>query len=314
MRIPRILLLATSVSACGGGEPITLGLEEPLRVSGAQFVAGDLPGRKPLTAEQLTAGTQPKKPFPTSPEVAGRILTIHETGFVVNGRASTDSHALGFQLEGFGSGYWLLPAGAPDPANNGELSYRATLSFGSSLEPGLQTLRVAAIDGEGRSGTQREVELCFRSPVQDNLNACDPHIEPPALVVSLAWSNNADLDLRVIAADGSSITQSQVNGEAGTLGGALERDANSGCVLSGDPRENIVWQEQPKPGLYFVYVNLSDTCGEGTTTFSVSTHVAEEDGEEFRQVETFRVPGQVTPLHANGGRELGQFITEFRVN
>lgn len=313
--IPMALGLAAAATTACGGQVDTNGLEEPIRVIGAQFRPGDLPGRRPLTAEQLMAGEQPRAPYPTPPESAGRIIVPSESGFVISGRATPDTYSIGFKLEDQGTGYWILPAGSPDPTNNDELLWRATLDFGPLLQPGLQRLLVAAIDEDGSSGTQRDVELCVRSAVTDNLNSCSPTREPPALVVSLGWGNRADLDLRIVASDGTVLSNAYPTGSGDAPSGGLhEYDANASCVASSTPRENIVWQTKPSPGLYFVYVNLQDACGEKAAPFVVSTHVARRSGEEFRQVETFRIASEMIQQQANGGSQLGLFVTEFEVN
>lgn len=264
-----------------GGEPLGNGLEEPFRVEDAQFRDGPLPGLPPLTAADLGAGAQPVPPYPTPPEVAGRLVSPLDVGFNVSGRASTDTYAVGFQLAGLGSGYWLIPVGAPDPANADELSWRAALDFGASLPPGLSRLLVAAFDAGGASGTQRELELCARAPTADNLNVCDPTSAPPALVVSLSWDNDADLDLEIRAPDGSVVDRANTRGSGpGVAGAQLERDANAGCRPSGAPRENVVWQEAPAPGRYQVYVNLHDACGQTAASFQVSTHDRTTRGTE----------------------------------
>lgn len=311
MRRDGLSALLVGLLACGG-EPITIGLEEPVRVEGSQFRAGILPGALPLTAAELGAGAQPTPPFSTPPEVAGRIVSPREVGFVVSGRATTDTYAVGFQLVGLGSGHWIMPVGAPDPINNGELTWRASLDFGASLPPGLHGLRVAALDGEGRAGTQRELELCVRAPTSDNLNACDPSIEPPALVVSLAWESSADLDLGIVSPDGAHIERGSTRGIAG---GQLERDANSGCIASGAARENVVFQDSPPPGVYQVFVNLHDPCGDPSATFELATYEREElEAGNYRQVETFRTAGVAVSLQANGGRERGLLVTEVHVD
>lgn len=300
-----------------GGEPLTSGLEEPLRVENAQFEGGVLPGLPPLTVADLGAGAQPVAPYPTPPEVAGRVVSPMDVGFNVSGRASTDSYAVGFQLEGLGSGYWLLPVGAPDPTNADELTWRAALDFGATLPPGLSRLLIAAFGVDGASGTQRELELCVRSPTADNLNVCDPSSAPPALVVSLSWDNDADLDLEIVASDGSVVDRANTRGSGpGVTGAQLERDANSGCRPSGAPRENIVWQEAPAPGRYQVYVNLHDACGEAAAAFQLSTHESAPGAvpEEFQQLETARTSGTLQRLSANGGAARGLWVTELVID
>jgi hypothetical protein len=312
----RCFSLVLAALACGG-EPLTSGLEEPLRVEEAQFQGGVLPGSPPLTAADLSAGAQPVAPYPTPPEVVGRVVSPMDVGFNVSGRASTDTYAVGFQLAGLGSGYWLIPAGAPDPTNAGELTWRAAIDFGASLPAGLQRLLVAAFDAAGASGTQREIELCVRAPTADNLNVCDATSAPPALVVSLSWDNDADLDLEIAAPDGSFVDRANVRGSGpGSAGAQLERDANAGCRASGAPRENVVWQEAPAPGRYQVYVNLHDACGADAASFQLSTHErAAGDAEgEYRQIETSRSTGTLLSLTANGGARRGLWITEIVID
>ncbi len=313
MRARAALVLFGGLGLACAGESLTTGLEEPIRVEGAQFHEGPLPGLPPLSAAELSAGAQPEPPFPTPPEVAGRILNPLEVGFVVAGRASTDTHAIGFQLEGLGSGYWLIPVGAPDPINSGELTWRVLIDLGANVPAGLSNLRVAAIDGAGSSGTQRALELCVRAPSADNLNACDPTIAPPASVLSLSWDGPADLDLSVLAADGTSVDRHTPRPTSGGVRGAqLERDANRSCVAHGMPRENVLWQDPPEPGVYAVYVNLNDACGERSVGFELTAHVREplETDGEFTQVESFETSGVLSALQANGGTDRGLRIGE----
>jgi len=310
--------VCAAVLALGcGGDSLTIGLEEPLRVEGAQFRDGPLPGLPPLTVAELNAGAQPVPPFPTPPEVSGRIVSPSDVAYNVSGRASPDSYAVGFALEGLGSGYWTIPVSAPDPSNNDELTWRAAMDFGPNVPPGLNRLLVAAFDGERRAGTQRELELCVRAPTADNLNVCDPTLEPPALVVSLGWDNGADLDIEIIAPDGSFVDRANTRGNgAGTQGAQLERDANAQCQPSGVPRENVIWAAPPPPGRYLIYVNLFDACGESGAAFSVSAHESTtgDVAGEFRQVETFRAASSVAGLLANGGAARGLFVAELLID
>lgn len=302
------LVVAVGLCACSG-EPVSSGLEEPIRVLGGQFRQGALPGHSPLTVDEIKAGKQPKKPYSTPVDVAGSILSENEIGFSVGGRASTDSYSVALQLKDAGSGYWVLPVGSPDPANGGELSWRTSLDLGP-VEPGMHDLMIAAIDGQGRSGTQRAFEFCVRSEIEDNLNACVPTREPPGLVVSLGWNNKADLDLLVLDEAGNRISANSVQSADA---GRLERDANANCRSEGTPRENVVWDKKPKAGLYYIYVNLSDPCSESSAAFTVSTHVSKSaGGGEFKQVETYNTAGELLATQASNAG-LGTFVTEFSV-
>lgn len=313
-RTTKALVMAGLLALGCGGERLTNGVDEPLRVAGAQFVEGELPGSRPLNVEEIRAGKAPKKPYSTTPDIAGRVLDIGRANLGISGRTSPDAYAVALKLNELGTGYWLLPVGAPDPFNNNELAWSAKVDLGE-LPPGLQYLRVAALDDAGRSGTQRSLELCIRSPIPDNLNACDPTIAPPRLVASLEWESTADLDLAVLTPSGKVIDFAHVNDAATSeTPGAFTGDGSSGCTPSGVHREHVVWQDEPASGIYYIYVNLHDACSDRATPFVVTTHVSKQKGDEFRQLETYRVAGEALEVQANGGSQLGTFITEFVVD
>lgn len=307
------LVFGTLALGCGG-ERLTEGAAEPLRVAGAQFFPGELPGSRPLRLEEVRAGKMPKKPFPSTPEVAGRVLSIGDSNLGISGTASQDSYAVALKLDKLGTGYWLLPVGAPDPFNNNDLAWSARIDLGE-LPPGLQNLRVAALDDQNHAGTQRSLELCIRSPIPDNLNVCDSTIEPPRLVASLEWASTADLDLAVLTPTGEVIDYAHVNNaKESSTPGQFSGDGGTGCIPSGARRENVVWQAKPAPGIYYIYVNLHDPCRDSATPFQVTTYVSKRDGDEYELVETYRTASEALRVQANGGRQLGSFITEFVVD
>lgn len=308
-----LLVSALLLTACGG-ERLTEGVNEPLRVTGAQFVSGELPGARPLTADEIREGRMPKKPFSTTPEIAGRTLEVRSAGLGISGRTSPDAYSVALALNGIGSGYWVLPVGAPDPFNNDELAWSARIDLGD-VPPGLQYLRVAALDRDQRAGTQRALELCIRSPIPDNLNVCDPTIAPPRLAVSLAWDSAADLDLVVVTPSGAVLDYAHVDDTEETDSpGYFTGDGGTGCEPSGPRRESITWQEKPSKGIYYVYVNLHDACGDVATPFVVTTHSRKRRGDEYSLEQTYRAASQALAAQANGGTQLGTFITEFVVD
>jgi hypothetical protein len=308
----RTLLLALLLVSCGG-ERLTEGATEPLRVEGAQFFKGELPGSRPLNLEEVKAGKKAKTPVSTTPEIAGRVLSSGEASLGISGTASPDSYAVALKIDRLGTGYWVLPVGAPDPLNNNELAWSARVDLGE-VPAGLQQLRVAALDEDNNAGTQRSLELCIRSPIPDNLNACDPTIEPPRLVASLAWESSADLDLSVLTPSGEVINYAHVNDSKETdTPGQFSGDGGSGCIPSGMRRESIVWQTKPAKGIYYIYVNLNDACQDSASPFQVTTHVSKRRGEEYELVESYRTASELLRVQANGGTTLGTFITEFVV-
>jgi hypothetical protein len=93
----------------------------------------------------------------------------------------------------------------------------------------------------------------------------------------------------------------------------LDGDSNSDCKLDNRNRENLVFQTAPDPGRYQIYADLYEACGKNSVRFELSI-VASQAGAEpgtFEQVTTFRQGGVLTAAQADGGSELGLFVTEF---
>jgi hypothetical protein len=301
-----------------GGEPLTVGFEQPLRISGAQFLEGELPGLPPLTADDVNAGVMAKAPNVSGLSLGNAIINQGEAGRAFSGSASKDSLSIGVRLEGLGSGYWVIPTGSPDESDG--LQWRFRAAFGRGLAPGTHQLLLAGLDAEGRSGNQLSVNLCILPDVPDNGAACIPDVSPPALVVSMAWDAAVDLDLRVVTPTGKVVDakhpttadpddDGKVN-PAGSDVGTIDHDAFAGCSGSdGRGAENLVFQTTPPPGTYLVYA-----CGAPSVAFDVSLHTpsTDEDGKE-RLVETFHQSAQLSALEADGGAKLGTYVTAFVV-
>lgn len=317
-----IVLLTTSIfTLLGCGDhSLTEGLEEPISVHDAQFVKGELPGSKPLSAADIADGEVQEDPRPTPPGTDVVYLRQGLAGTRFYGWTSADSVAVAIKVEGEGTGYWLLPAGRPDPALNGALTWDLTLDLHASLTAGLHELRVAAIDSEGKSGTQATTTICVNSLVPDNGNACYPDIAPPDLVIGLEWNSNADLDLIVITPDGQRIESknptSAVKDDSGNIDttadgiGNLDFDSNKDCRTDGRRREHVVFQKNPPAGNYFVYTNLHQACGTESAAYRVSLHTRTRGGGVKS---TPRAAGELIALQANGSTELGTFVTQFKV-
>lgn len=314
--------LALGTLACSG-EPITISLEQPLRVLDAQFREEDLPGLPPLTAEDVIAGVTPTKPFVSGVDLPNALFRVGEAARAIRGLASDDATAVGVRLGDQGNGYWLIPTTNEDALNPGQVEWRLRAAIGPHAEPGIHPLLFAALDAEGRSGTRGAVNLCILPEVPDNGNACDPTTAPPALVVSLSWDAPVDLDLRVITPSGKVVDSKHASTapqdedgkfdptEPGT--GILDFDAGAHCLESGRRRENLVFQDVPSPGVYLIYADLYDACGQDGAHFDVSLHVpapGEEEGT-FTTIETYREAGQLQAVHATGGRALGLYLTSF---
>ncbi len=319
-----VLLVGISgaLSACSD-RALTEALEEPLRVHDAQFVEGELPGKRPRTAEEIQGGVEPAKPTSTSASTDLGYLRQLAGGVRFRGWATDDAVAVAVRFEDAGSGYWLFPTGPADPGANGDLVWDFVADFGESLEPGLHNLLVAAIDEDGKSGTQNETTICINSLVPDNGNACYPEVAPPDLVIGIEWDSDVDLDLIVEAPDGSVIDSNNPTSakpdESGNIDtrapgiGNLDLDSNKDCQIDGRNREHVVFANRPLAGTYRVYANLSRSCGQDSVRYLVSLHsrVNTDDGFDVESKE--RAAGELVAVQANGGKAIGTFVTEFKL-
>lgn len=323
--IARALALVSAVSTVGCGEQVlTQGLEEPIAIRDAQFIEEELPGTPPLSLEEREEGAEPT--LPSALSVATPVSNIRPgiAGVPYTGVTSTDAVAVGVKLEGHGSGYWLLPVGAPDLAQGGLLWFSYLVDFHRSAPVGRQRLLFAAVDKDGKSGTQHAASVCIGSEVPDNGNACDPTREPPGVVVSLWWDNAVDLDLRVVAPNGLTI-QSKSPANATPRPGApvdknapgigvLDYDSNRDCVIDGRQRENVVFQV-PEAGKYYVYASLFSACGELSTRYGVDVYstVAGDEPDTFRVHKAQHATGVALRSEANADTKIGTFVAEFEV-
>lgn len=307
------LVLGGALASCSG-EPSPSGLDEPLRVASGAFKNGALPGAPPA-AEGATGAP----PLVTSLEAASTLVRLGQTGKSLVGRTSTDAVAVAVGFADLGTGYWVFPVDAPDPQNNGELTWQATVDFGSNLPSGRHALRVVAIDAAGNAGTQRELGLCVLAAIPDNLNACDPKNAPPSTVFSLSWDSPVDLDLVVVAPDGRTVSAKTPRTTAPTVDagaadgvGTFDRDSNGACVIDNTNRENLVFQTPPYEGSWLVYANLFDACGSAPVHFTFTLYEAQvtEDPNIQELVPSITKRGTLLDVDANGGASLGTFVTE----
>jgi hypothetical protein len=328
MRALLLLGLLLVQTACSS-QAQNSGITEPLRVTyggtnNAQFRAGDLPGSKPLTSAQTLANAPQSPPTVSSLSVSGTVVRESDTGFTISGLTSSEAVAVGIRFADLGTGYWVLPVAGQDPTHPGTFTWSATADFGANIPAGFHSLLVVGIDNTGHGGTQAEQDLCVASDVPDNLSACSPGAKPPTTVLSMVWDTAVDLDLRVITPQGKIVdpkhpsTALAVNGRVdpsvpGT--GVFDTDAERDCVDTGHRRENLVWQDPPDPGRYYVYASLYSACGQSSVRFTVSLNQPGpiEDGGVRELVSTFERTGELLASDADAGTSLGLFVTEFVV-
>jgi hypothetical protein len=314
------LLLVLGAFGCSG-ETLTSGLTEPLRVDSAQFQEGALPGIR-SSSDAAKSESVAKLPH----LVSFSALTIVPPGAVdrsISGTATPGSVSVGLRFENLGTGYWVLPTTTADVFTEGELAWGGLASYARQPEPGKHKLLAVAMDGKGRAGVQSSLDVCLLPEVPDNGNVCDPSKNPPKLVVSLAWNNPVDLDLRVVTPDGKIVDpkhpttaladeNGKIDPTAEDLGRILT-DSNAGCQIDGQQRENLVFQARPPAGEYLVYANLYEACDQPSVEFTLTVHSSIPADDHFSQLETLRKSGGLQAIHANGGASLGTFLTQFSI-
>ena len=315
------LLLACGSGCSSDAASPTLGFDEPLRARAASSGTGQAKaqfreGAPPVIADGPT----------TTLETPGDVvLPPGKVGKQLLGYASLRAVAVGLRFRDYGTGYWIVPTGAPDRTQDPPVvGWRAEVDIGYALPPGLTALRAFAIDDAGRAGPPTDITVCLTPVVPDNLASCHPSLTPPSIVLSLSWDTNVDLDLRLIAPSGKILGPGKPTtqtgdggiktGDPGSAGtGKLEFDSMRGCTVDGRRRENVVWQGRPEPGVYAAYANLFDACGSSSVRFNLDLYLAGQPASDGEVTPQNRVPlrsGFLLAHDANGGASLGLFVAQ----
>lgn len=316
---PVVALAAASAEAsCSDGEQAHSGVTEPLSVSNGQFIPGTLPGGPPLDGG-VVAGPD-GGPGATGPLSVLEVdyNNVHVVPGALNksfsGIVTDDAAAVGIALDGLGSGYWVVPVGARDPQVANASDFSATTSFDADDPPGPRNLLMVTIDANGNAGTQAATQLCIESRVPDNGHACDPAQPVPAVVFSLRWDANFDVDLHVIDPSGTDINpktnplQFAVDsGQPPATDPKIDRDSLGHCVPDGLRQEDLVFQDYPATGPYDVYADPFDACGQPAVRFVLTIYEAGDDGNLHA---TYSQGGELLSNGVTGGGSSGLFIAE----
>jgi len=295
------LLVSTACTAAVDGSS---GVNEPIRVPTGVFREGDI----------VSAGNGPRV---TTIESMNGIVHLGQRGRSLGGRVDADAWAIALRFATLGSGWWTHEIEDIDPLHPDERGFALDYDVGTGIPPGRHTVSVAAVDERGSRGPVFDLELCvIDESVPDALNACDPSLPPPAIVLGVMWDRAVDLDLIVETPDGkivkwkSPTTAPTENGmvtddalEDPSVG-RLQRDSNAGCVADGRNSEAVVWEAPPASGLHSAYVDLFDACDELQVTFTVAVYrrQALDDGT-WQLVESEHRTGMLVPTYdVSGGK------------
>ena len=265
MRLPALGLVAGGLVCvgCSGADPSS-GQQALFRIQGAQYITGpiDTIDRDPLPEVYPT--TQANELFPG---VANK---------KISGSAGPNSTAVLVGLQG-DVGHWVVPVQDPDYNTIGNYTFSFSASF-SPLTP---------------TGDAGNLFLAFRATTRDGqvgpaklqpMTMDQPRIAG-ALVISLDWDTEADLDLHVqLPSDGDAgvneIWSRKPSGlpfgsagasvDSGMQAGYLDFDSNSMCVIDGRREENVIFPTAAPNGRYIVRVDTFSLCAETTARWRVS--------------------------------------------
>jgi hypothetical protein len=243
---PQVALVLLALAGCGG-VPADRGLSAEMMVSGAQFSPGAMPA----------AGGGPEV---VNLDIASNAIRAGEIEAPLSGSLGPTATAAAVGLLG-DKGYWIVPAGLPDVSAPAYPTFAVSLSFSAGLAAGTYELAVQAVDAESR----------FGPPQTAVLTASVPPVAMGAMVVSLRWDTEADLDLHVVDPLGNIIWREDIR-PAGS-GAYLDFDSNAGCVIDGRRLENVIWKDTPPSGRYQLLVDTFALCGETFANWTVEARL-----------------------------------------
>jgi hypothetical protein len=305
MRIPLLLAFAL-LAACGTPEPS--GIDEPFHVVGGQFFEGPLPGIAPDAPD----GGDGPKVFAFGWE--NPVILPGQGSKSIHGRVSESATSVALRFTDMGSGYWVVPTGPLEPQYPGERTFSVKASFTEQLPAGSHPIAIVAIDADGKPGRQHLRSVCVAGPIPDNLAGCNPDTAPPAMVVSLSWNVDADVDLQIIASDGRIATPEKPLLDPIAQGvrpdpsaPRIDRDSLEACVPDGLRRENFILQERLPSGTSLaIHAKLKDACGFSSVAFRLGLHERRGDEGAWEVVETFSTGGFLNEFEA--GLQTGLFL------
>ncbi len=248
---------------CSGADPSS-GQQALFRIQGAQYIPGPI-------------DTSDRDPAP----VVSNISTANNDLFPgvankkISGSVGPKSTAVLVGLQG-DVGHWVVPVQDPDQNIIGNFTFSFSASF-SPLTPagdaGNLLLAFRATTHNGQVGPAKLQQMTMDQPSIAG-----------ALVISLDWDTEADLDLHVqLPSDGDAgvneIWSRKPSGlpfgsagasvDGGMQAGYLDFDSNSQCVIDGRRVENVIFPTTAPSGRYIVRVDTFSLCAEATARWRV---------------------------------------------
>jgi hypothetical protein len=244
---------ALSLAGCTHGVYADVGADARLRVSGGTFVRGAPPAD----------GSGPRV---GSVDIPSPTVVASTVGHKVQGVLGPGSRTAALFLEG-DVGYWVVRAGPPTLEAPDAPTYGASFDIAKATPPATYALRVWAADDQGAYGPSSSAPL----------NVVPAAAPTGALVVTLRWDRNADLDLHLVDGSGAELfyrdkasKTTAAQPDAGTSPfGALDVDSNPQCVIDGRREENVIYPSLAPAGHYIVRVDTFALCKEEAARWTV---------------------------------------------
>ncbi len=331
-----LLVTVWAALGCSDSFPNPQGASEPFRVEGAQFFAGPLPGTAPTNAPYVPGA-------PPQIRLSTPNYTVQQGtgGFKITGTLTQGGWSGGLALAGQGTGWWMIPAGESDSTQTPPgFAIGATVDFAPTLPLGPTFLTGVALDAQGHAGPQFPQALCISSNGVDGNAACGG-ATPPVAAITLTWDTQVDLDLQVVAPDGTIVSPANPTLHPPPKSGTVDpnqphinRDSNANCIIDGQRSESLIWPtltaaqgttEYPS-GVYLIYANLFDPCGQASVVFHarVTKAVPANDGgagagdgadagageTEVEEV-VFDQAGELIARQANSTKGLGLYVGKY---
>jgi hypothetical protein len=281
MRRPAgLFLIAAMAAACAGASPES-GVTAYLQLTNAQFVPGSL---------SPDAGTQGTDGGLQGPPIRGVNLSVTNVyPGIQNVPLSGDVQKGTSVLVGLAddAGYWIVPAPFVDVQTPNNFLFQTKMSLSPATPLGTQTLIIRGVDAGGQIGPAQQIALTVATPAPTG-----------ALVITLAWDTESDMDLHALvpnttdstmpieiyyknrvglppAVPGTPPLTGDYLAAAVAAAGSLDFDSNAGCLIDGRRQENIVYTQPPPSGVYTVRVDASSLCGQADAQWQVTATTAD---------------------------------------
>jgi hypothetical protein len=257
------LLFGAAIAGCGGTSAES-GVTAYLRIAGAQFVEG-----------ALAADTRGMEPAVRGVTLVNTAVYPGQENFPISGSVEDG----GTVLIGLGddSGYWIVPAPLLDTSTPDNFDFSAQLTFSPQTPTGMHPLVLRGVGPDGALGPAQVFALTFTPPMPAG-----------ALVVTLQWDTQSDMDLHVVVPNpnepampieiwskapvGLPLRQPgdpPPDSDQIAAAGYLDFDSNAACVIDGRRQENVIFTEPPPSGTYTVRIDAYSLCGQPDAQWQV---------------------------------------------